>query len=77
MKNVAFSPRDATVAVGGTVTWTNEDRVPHNVIATSGATFASKNFGLGETYTFRATKPGTIAYVCTLHQGMDGTLTVR
>ncbi|MEA2218211.1 MAG: hypothetical protein QOJ35_837 [Solirubrobacteraceae bacterium] len=76
MKDVRFSAQHATVAVGGTVTWTNEDRVPHNVVATSGADFASKNFGLGETYAFHATTPGTIAYVCTLHQGMSGTLTV-
>ncbi|MEA2193318.1 MAG: hypothetical protein QOI73_3439 [Solirubrobacteraceae bacterium] len=77
MKNVAFGPRAATVSVGDTVTWTNEDRIAHDVVATSGATFDSGTFGAGETFRFRATRPGTIAYVCTLHQGMDGTLTVR
>lgn len=76
MKNVAFSPRAAKVKVGETVTWINHDRVPHDVVATSGASFDSGTFGQGETYEFRPTKPGTIAYVCTLHQGMDGTLTV-
>jgi len=76
MRNVAFTPRAATVRVGQTVTWTNEDRVPHNVIATSGAMFKSSNFGEGETYRFRPSKAGAIAYVCTLHQGMDATLTV-
>jgi plastocyanin len=75
LKNVAFS-RAATVRAGRTVTWINEDRIPHNVVATSGATFDSGTFGHGEAFTFRPTRPGTIAFVCTLHQGMNGTLTV-
>jgi plastocyanin len=76
MKSVAFAPRSATVKVGQTVTWINEDRIPHDIAATSGASFASKAFATGETFEFRPTRPGTIAYVCTLHQGMGGTLTV-
>lgn len=76
LKNVAFSPGAATVKVGETVTWTNEDRIPHNVVATSGATFDSGTFGRDETFEFRPAAPGRIAYVCTLHQGMNGTLTV-
>jgi len=76
MKNVAFSPRAAKVEVGDTVTWINHDRVPHDVVASSGATFDSGTFGQGEKFEYRPTRPGTIAYVCTLHQGMNGTLTV-
>lgn len=76
MRNVAFSPRDTTVKVGQTVTWTNADRIAHNVVATSGATFDSGVFGEGRTFELRASEPGRIAYVCTLHQGMGGTLTV-
>jgi plastocyanin len=76
MKNVAFTPRAAKVKVGDTVTWINHDRVPHDVVATAGASFDSGTFGQGETFEFRPSRPGTIAYVCTLHQGMDATLTV-
>src|SRR3954452_7304379 len=76
MKNTAFSPTSQTVKVGQKITWTNDDPFDHNVTATSGATFKSKNFGQGGTYTFTATKAGTIKYVCTIHPGMDGTLTV-
>jgi plastocyanin len=76
MKNVAFAPGATSVKVGRTVTWVNEDRIAHDVVATAGATFDSGTFGQGETFRFRAVKPGTIAYVCTLHQGMNGTLTV-
>jgi plastocyanin len=76
MQNIAFDPASVTVKVGQTVTWVNDDSVTHNVTAQSGAAFKSNNFGQGGTYSFKATKPGTIKYVCTLHPGMDGTLIV-
>jgi plastocyanin len=76
MRDVAFAPRAVTVRVGEKVTWTNADRVPHDVRATSGAGFHSSNLLQGGTFSFRASGPGTIRYVCTLHQGMTGTLTV-
>lgn len=76
MKNIQFAPKVVTVKVGQTITWTNQDSVDHNVTATAGASFRSSNFGQGGTYKYRPTKPGTIAYVCTLHPGMAATLTV-
>jgi plastocyanin len=76
MKNIQFAPNKATVKVGQTVKWTNDDSVVHDVSATSGAKFKSDLFAKGKTYEFKATKPGTIKYVCTIHPGMDGTLTV-
>jgi plastocyanin len=76
MKNVAFSPRATRVKVGQTVTWVNEDRIAHNIVATSGARFDSGLVGGGATFRFRVTAPGAIAYVCTLHQGMIGSLVV-
>jgi plastocyanin len=77
MQNITFNPKTKTVKVGQKVTWTNEDDVPHNVTTTGGAAkFASKDFGKGGTYSFTPTKPGTIQYTCTLHPGMDATLTV-
>lgn len=75
MKNIAFSPKDATVKVGQKVTWTNKDAVDHNVIAKDGS-FKSNNFGQNGTYTFTPKKPGKIDYQCTLHPGMTATLTV-
>src|SRR3954452_13365717 len=77
MQNIAFSPKAKTVKVGQEVTWVNDDDVDHNVTTTGGAAkFASDNFGKGGTYSFTPTKPGTIQYTCTLHPGMDATLTV-
>src|SRR4051794_29941112 len=70
MKNIAFDPKEITVKVGQKVTWTNEDDVDHNVVATKGAKFESDNFGKGGTYSFTPEKAGTIEYTCTLHPGM-------
>ena len=76
MVGLKFAPEGATVKVGDTVTWTNQDDVPHNVVASDGS-FKSPNFGKGETFTWTATKAGTISYTCTLHPGMNGTLNVE
>lgn len=76
MQNIAFDPKAVTVKVGQKVTWTNDDSVDHNVASQSGETIKSQNFGKGATFSFTPTKAGAIKYVCTLHPGMDATLTV-
>ena len=76
MQNIQFNPKTITVKVGHKVTWENFDNVDHNVTATSGASFKSKDFGHGGTFSFTPTKAGTISYTCTIHPGMDGTLNV-
>ena len=75
LANKAFSPSSVTVAVGGVVTWTNRDSMPHNVTSTSGA-FQSQTLNPGATYTHTFTKPGTYPYFCTFHGGMSGTVVV-
>ena len=77
MQNIAFDPKDVTVKVGQKVTWTNDDSVDHNVTSKSGETIKSDNFGKGGTFSFTPTKAGKISYVCTIHPGMTGTLTVQ
>ena len=76
MLNIQFNPKSVTAKVGQTVKWTNQDSVDHNVTATSGETFKSKNFGKGGTYVYKLDKAGTIQYVCTIHPGMTGTIVV-
>ena len=76
MKGLVFEPKDVTVKTGTTVTWKNLEEIPHNVVAEEGADFESDTFGLDGTFAFEAEKPATIKYVCTLHPGMEGTLTV-
>jgi plastocyanin len=76
MQGLRFHPATATVRVGKPVVWTNDDSVDHNVTATSGASFRTRAFGHGNTFRYVPTKPGTIRYVCTLHPGMEGVLTI-
>jgi plastocyanin len=77
MKNNQFIPEKITGKVGDTVKWTNDDSYPHNVVATKGENFQSDNFGGGGTYEYTLDKSGTIDYVCTIHSGMVGTITVK
>ena len=76
MRDIEFMPQSITAKVGQTVRWVNNEPIEHNVTATSGAQFKSPNFGAGGTYRYRLARAGTIKYVCTLHPGMDGTITV-
>jgi plastocyanin len=71
----AFSPASVTVAVGGVVTWTNNDSMPHNVTSSSGA-FHSTTLNPGQVFSFTFTTPGTYPYSCTFHGGMNGTVIV-
>ena len=77
MKNFKFEPKNATVKVGQTVKWVNEDSAPHNAVDEEGGAFKSELFNKNETFEFTAKEAaGKIAYVCTIHPGMEGTLTV-
>jgi plastocyanin len=76
MKGLRFHPDHAQVTVGQKVTWVDDESVPHDVKADSGASFASETFGHHGTYSYTPTRAGTIEYECTLHPGMTGKLTV-
>jgi plastocyanin len=73
MQNIAFNPKTVTVKVGQTVKWVNKDDVPHDV---TGGPLKSSTFNKGGSYAYTPKKAGTISYVCTIHPGMTGTLTV-
>ena len=76
MNRLKFEPADIKVKSGTKVVWTDKENVPHNVVANEGADFESEVFGQDETYEYKTEEAGTIKYVCTLHPGMDGTITV-
>ena len=75
IENFAFTPQTLTVKVGTTVTFENDDDIPHLIVATD-ETFRSKALDTGDTYAFTFTEPGEIAYFCSLHPHMQGTITV-
>jgi plastocyanin len=77
MRDIRFDPQSVTVEAGQTVRWVNEDDVGHDADATSGADFESDLFGKGGTFEWVAEGSGTIEYVCSVHPGMTGTITVE
>ncbi len=77
MKGFEFVPENVTVEAGRTITWVNEDTAQHDAVATEGDGPESELFNQGESYSWTAEETGEIPYVCTVHPGMDGTITVR
>jgi len=74
--NFTFAPQSVTVKAGTTVTWLNEDDIPHTVAAT-GKAFKSKVLDTDDKYTFTFTAAGTYEYFCSLHPHMTGTIVVE
>src|ERR1700684_3958933 len=56
--NFSFGPMTMTVAPGTTVTWTNNDDVPHTVVSDDKTTFKSKALDTGEHFSYTLSKPG-------------------
>ena len=73
--NFTFDPPTLTVPVGTTVTWTNEDDIPH-VVAEKNASFRSKALDTGDTYSRTFTTAGTVEYFCAIHPHMTGKIVV-
>jgi plastocyanin len=69
MKNFAFDPPALTIKAGQTLTWTNDDVVPHTATA-DGKTWDSGQMAPGRSYTVTVTKPGTYEYTCSNHPFM-------
>jgi plastocyanin len=76
LSTTAFTPNPVTVTAGGAVTWTNADNTTHNITATNGS-FSSGSMAPGRTFTMTLPTAGTIAYRCTIHPQMSGTITVQ
>ena len=79
MKDIQFVPKDVTVKAGTTITWTNSDQVPHTVTKEGGpgADFDSGNVDPGGTFEQTFDEAGKVDYVCTIHPGQSGTVTVK
>jgi plastocyanin len=76
LTTTAFAPNPLIVAVGTTVTWTNNDSIPHDSVA-DGGQWSSPILSPGQTFQFRFSTAGTFPYKCTLHPNMVGTVTVQ
>ena len=74
--NFSFAPASAAVAVGTTVTWTNHDDIPHNVVSPE-RKFKSPVLDTDETFSHRFEAAGTYKYYCSIHPRMTGQVVVR
>ena len=80
--DLQFDPATVSVAGGGTVevTFSNVSIIPHNLTfqdPINAATNTVVDPGVEETISFEAPAPGDYPFVCTLHPGMEGTLTIE
>jgi plastocyanin len=74
--NFSFGPATLTVAAGTTVTWTNQDDIPHTVVSTE-KVFKSKVLDTDEKFSYTFAKAGTYPYFCSIHPKMTGTVVVQ
>jgi plastocyanin len=90
LQGVRFAPREITVRVGDTVTWTHRDSgLSHHVAADDGFFDSHPTCGRlhgvcmkgGDRFSYKFLRAGTYGYHCRLHRdesngGMAGTVTV-
>jgi plastocyanin len=74
--NFSFAPGNIAIAAGATVTWTNNDDVPH-VIASDDKSFRSKALDTDDRFSYTFTKPGTYIYYCAIHPKMTAKVVVQ
>jgi plastocyanin len=74
--NFTFVPARLTVKAGTTVTWRNEDDIPHTVTSVA-QRFKSRALDTDDTFSFTFTEPGTYDYFCSLHPRMTATIVVE
>jgi len=75
--NFSFGSMALTVSAGTTVTWTNDDDVPHTVVSEDKTTFKSKALDTGEKFSYTFTKPGKYPYFCSVHPKMIAEIVVQ
>jgi len=90
LKLLSFEPGELHVAAGTTVEWVNDNPITHTV--TSGTyevgadglrtseqpdgTFDGDLAAQGDTFRQTFAEPGTYAYFCSIHKGMNATIVV-
>lgn len=70
-----FKPPEVTVNVGESITWKNSGSIAHTATATGGQ-FDTGNIAPGESKSITLATAGTVAYQCTPHPWMKGSVTV-
>jgi plastocyanin len=74
LQNFAFNPSQIDVAVGGTVTFVNNDTVAHDIV---GGTWDSGQLAPGKSFSQTFPAAGTVPIHCSIHPSMTGSITVK
>ena len=75
--NFTYNPDTLVVPVGTTITWVNEDDVPHTAVADDHKTFRSKPLDTDDRYSFTFASPGVYPYFCSIHPHMTAKIIVK
>jgi Icc protein len=74
--NFQFTPPSLMVPAGTTVTWINNDDVPHLIVESHGRFKSSPVLDTDQRFSVTLRKGGTYEYFCALHPKMQGRITV-
>lgn len=74
--NFTFNQPVLTVRQGTTVTWINDDDIPHTIVAKD-MTFKSRVLDTGDKFSFTFAKAGQFDYFCSIHPHMTGKVIVK
>ena len=72
-----FKSNKLTVKKGTKVTWKWNGKFPHNVTVTSGPTKFHSATQTSGSFAKTLSKPGTYKIVCTIHQALGMTMTIK
>ena len=75
IRGFAFEPPEIEVAAGTTVTWTNEDQVPHTATGADGI-FDTGTIEQGQSGSHTFGSAGRFNYACAFHPDMTGVVVV-
>ena len=74
----SFSPASLTVTAGAEVRWVNSSGIAHTITPVSHSQWANTTTtSSGTVLTVTLATPGTYNYLCQLHAGMTGSVTVQ
>src|SRR5205807_2660559 len=71
-----FDPAQQTAKVGDIIQWSNPGTVNHTVTFDSQQSLSDPSLNAGGTWQVRFSAAGSYQYRCTIHAGMNGTITV-
>jgi plastocyanin len=77
IRDFAYSPNPIEIASGDTVTWTNQDEVPHTATGEDRDVLQSGTISPGASFSQVFPEAGEFGYFCEFHPNMTGTVVVQ